>query len=137
MGSADKPAINPYLVVLIGVLAAGFSSIFTKLAEAPPLIIAFYRLGFTILILAIPTYMTGRAEIRGVTKRDFLLAALSGTLLALHFAVWISSLNYTSIASSTVLVTMHPLFVITGGYIFYREDIGKEGVAGGDIGPSR
>lgn len=125
MGSADKPAINPYLVVLIGVLAAGFSSIFTKLAEAPPLIIAFYRLGFTILILAIPTYMTGRAEIRGVTKRDFLLAALSGTLLALHFAVWISSLNYTSIASSTVLVTMHPLFVITGGYIFYREGIGK------------
>lgn len=130
MSNGGQPKINPYLIILLGVVGAGFSSIFTKLAQAPPLIIAFYRLGFTVLILAAPTYFTTRSEIGKITRRDLLWACLSGILLALHFAVWITSLNYTSIASSTVLVTMQPLFVISGGYLFYREQIGKLGLLG-------
>lgn len=126
----ERPVINPYLVVLLGVLAVGFSSIFTKLAEAPPLIIALYRLAFTVMLLAVPTYLTGRVELRSIKLRKFALAVLAGILLALHFAVWITSLNYTSIASSTVLVTMHPLFVISGGYLFYKEGISKMGLLG-------
>lgn len=126
----DQPIINPYLAVLLGVTGAGFSSIFTKLAEAPPLIIAFYRLSFTVLILAPFTFARGTGELRQMGKKDIILASFSGIMLALHFAVWIASLNYTSIASSTVLVTMHPLFVITGGYVFYREGIRPIGLAG-------
>jgi len=130
MQSADRAKINPYLVVLFGVLAVAFSSIFTKLAQAPPLIIAAYRLGFTVLIIATPTYLTGQDELRAIRKRDLGLACLAGVFLALHFAVWISSLSYTSIASSTVLVAMQPLFVISGGYLFYRERIGRLGLLG-------
>ncbi|WP_459908755.1 DMT family transporter [Desulfotomaculum defluvii] len=115
---------------MLGVLAAGFSSIFTKLAEAPPLIIAVYRLGFTVLIIAAPTYFSGRKELCRINKKDFVFACLSGVFLALHFAVWISSLNYTSVASSTVLVTMQPLFVITGGYFLYKERVGRQGLVG-------
>ncbi|GAB6179552.1 DMT family transporter [Desulfotomaculum defluvii] len=126
----DKPKVNPYLVIMLGVLAAGFSSIFTKLAEAPPLIIAVYRLGFTVLIIAAPTYFSGRKELCRINKKDFVFACLSGVFLALHFAVWISSLNYTSVASSTVLVTMQPLFVITGGYFLYKERVGRQGLVG-------
>ncbi|MEG6616592.1 DMT family transporter [Peptococcaceae bacterium 1198_IL3148] len=126
----DKPIINPYLAVVLGVLAAAFSSIFTKLAEAPPLIIAFYRLGFTVLLLAPITFISGGQELRRVSKRDLMLAALSGILLAMHFAVWITSLNYTTVASSTVLVTMQPLFVITGGYFLYREKFSSKGMVG-------
>lgn len=128
--SLDQPKFNPYLVVLLGVLAAGFSSIFTKLAEAPPLIIAAYRLGFTLLLIGVPTYVTGRQEIRNINRKDLGLACLSGFFLALHFAVWITSLNYTSVASSTVLVTMQPLFVISGGYFLYGEKVGKVGLLG-------
>ncbi|WP_073240082.1 DMT family transporter [Desulforamulus putei] len=130
MQRSEQPIMNPYLVVLLGVLAVGFSSIFTKLAEAPPLIIAAYRLGFTVLIIAAPTYFTGRRELRNISKKDLAFACLSGVFLALHFAVWISSLHYTSVASSTVLVAMQPLFVITGGYFFYRERINKVGLLG-------
>ncbi|WP_066632685.1 DMT family transporter [Desulfolucanica intricata] len=126
----DLPVINPYLAVVLGVAAAAFSSIFTKLAQAPPTVIAFYRLGFTVLILTPVTLTTSRRELFSLSRRDVLIAGTAGLFLALHFAVWINSLNYTSIASSTVLVTMQPLFVISGGYIFFKERISSRGMAG-------
>lgn len=129
----SQPIINPYLAVLLGVLAAAFSSIFTKAAEAPPLIIAFYRMAFTVLLLAPVTLATGRRELRALTRRDVLPACGAGIMLTLHFATWVTSLNYTSIASSTVLVTMQPLFVITGGYLFYKEKITRRGLLGAAI----
>lgn len=129
----NKPIINPYLAILLGVVAASSSAIFTKLADAPALIIAFYRLGFTVLLLAPITYATGRQELRNINGRDLILAAFSGVLLAMHFAVWITSLNYTTVASSTVLVAMQPLFVIAGGYILYKEKISKKGLFGAGL----
>ncbi|WP_347488704.1 DMT family transporter [Desulfoscipio sp. XC116] len=129
----SQPIINPYLAVLLGVLAAAFSSIFTKAAEAPPLIIALYRMAFTVLLLAPVTLATGRRELRALTRRDVLPACGAGIMLTLHFATWVTSLNYTSIASSTVLVTMQPLFVITGGYLFYKEKITRRGLLGAAI----
>ncbi len=124
------PLINPYLAIFLGVAGSGFSAIFTKMADAPPMVIAFYRLGFTVLLLAPFTFRHGAGEVLRMGKRDIVLASLSGFMLALHFAVWIASLDYTSIASSTVLVTMHPLFVIAGGYLFYRERIKLVGLLG-------
>lgn len=129
----NKPLFNPYLAVLLGVTGAAFSSIFTKLAEAPPLVIALYRLGITVLILGPFTFARGTGQLRRMGKRDILLACFAGLMLALHFAAWIASLDYTSIASSTVLVTMQPLFVIAGGYVFYRERIRPLGLAGAGL----
>lgn len=130
MHNQTKPIINPYLAVVGAVLATAFSAIFTKLADAPALIIAFYRLGFTVLILAPFTCIYHRRELTSISRRDLALAALAGVFLALHFGVWITSLNYTSIASSTVLVTMQPLFVIAGGYFFYQEKLNVKGFSG-------
>lgn len=129
----DNTFINPYLAVLVGVLAAAFSSIFTKLADAPALVIAFYRLFFTVLLILPFTLAGSTREIRSMTRRDFFLASLSGVLLALHFTVWITSLNYTSIASSTVLVTMQPLFVVAGGYFIFKERISMPALAGAGL----
>lgn len=130
MQDNDKPLINLYLAILIGVLAAASSSIFTKLAEAPPMIIAFYRLFFTMLVLTPFVIKSGLKQIKEINRKDFGLACLAGVFLALHFSFWITSLNYTSIASSTVLVTLQPLFVISGGYLFYKERITPRGVLG-------
>lgn len=128
MEQADRnhsPFINPYLAVGLGVVAASFSSLFTKMADAPPTVIAFYRLGLATLIL-LPFALRGLPlrELRGITRRDLKLAFAAGVLLALHFTVWITSLNYTSIASSTVLVTMQPLFVVIGSFLILKERIG-------------
>ncbi|NLI11203.1 MAG: DMT family transporter [Peptococcaceae bacterium] len=126
--------INPLAAVLLGVAAVAFSSIFTKLATAPPLVIAFYRLAFTVALLApLALNAGGRQELRGIKRRDLGMAALAGAFLALHFSVWITSLNYTSVASSTVLVTMQPLFVVTGGVLLLKEKIGIRGLAGAAI----
>ncbi|HPU35572.1 MAG TPA: DMT family transporter [Bacillota bacterium] len=127
----ESTAINPYLGIILAVIAVSFSSIFTKLAAAPPLAIAFYRLFFTVLLLApLSLNAAGRAEFTRISRRDVFLAFISGAFLALHFTVWISSLNYTSVASSTVLVTLQPLFVITGGFFFFKEKISRKGLAG-------
>lgn len=128
---AARPPVNPYLAVLLGVLAVSFSSIFTKLAEAPSTVIAFYRLGLATLMIA-PFTIRGanRAALRSLHPRALILALASGLLLALHFTVWIASLEYTSIASSTVLVTMQPLFVVTGGVLFLGERIVPQGLLG-------
>ncbi|MFZ5647993.1 MAG: DMT family transporter [Bacillota bacterium] len=127
----DDPLINPYLAVVLAVLAAAFSSIFTKLSTAPPLAIAFYRLLFTVLMIApLSLKKEGLKELAGINARDLVMALLSGVFLAAHFAVWITSLNYTSISSSTVLVTMQPLFVIAGGMLFLGERIRKAGLFG-------
>lgn len=125
---------NPLAAVLLGVAAVAFSSIFTKLATAPPLVIAFYRLAFTVGLLApLALNSAGRSELKGIRRRDLGMAVLAGAFLALHFSVWITSLNYTSVASSTVLVTMQPLFVVTGGVLFLKEKISARGLAGAAI----
>ncbi|OPZ74990.1 MAG: 4-amino-4-deoxy-L-arabinose-phosphoundecaprenol flippase subunit ArnE [Firmicutes bacterium ADurb.Bin456] len=127
----ENTVINPYLGVILAVIAVSFSSIFTKLVSAPPLAIAFYRLSFAVLILApLALNAAGRAEYAGISRRDLVLAVVSGVFLALHFVVWITSLNYTSVASSTVLVTLQALFVVAGSFFFFKEKISQKGLAG-------
>lgn len=131
MANPEPPPINPYLAVLLGVAAASSSSILTKLAEAPAMPIAFYRLGLaTMLIVPFALRGTNRTALAGLTVRSFGLALASGLFLALHFTVWITSLEYTSIASSTVLVTMQPLFVVTGSALLLGERITPRGLIG-------
>ena len=73
--------------------------------------IAAYRMGLSGLILIPFTIPRYNAELGKLSRRELLLAALAGLLLALHFATWILSLEYTSVASSVVLVTTNPLWV--------------------------
>lgn len=130
----ETPSVNPYLTVILAVVATAFSSIFTKLASAPPNVIAFYRLAFTLLLLVpLALNSSGRRELRRIPGRDMAMATLAGAFLALHFALWIASLKYTSVASSTVLVTMQPLFVVTGGFFFFKEKIPLRGLTGGAV----
>lgn len=126
MDQGREPVFNPYLAVVLGVAAVSFASIFTRLITAPPLIIAFYRLAFTVLLLS-PWALSraGRSELITIRGKDLALAVLAGVFLAVHFVVWITSLQYTSIASSTVLVTMQPLFVVTLGFLFLKEKINR------------
>lgn len=131
MDNSEKPLANPYLAVVLSAAAMSFGSIFTRLATAPSLVIAFYRLGFTLLLIA-PFALSrpGRIELRRIAQRDLAAAVIAGLFLALHFWVWITSLEYTSIASSTVLVTMQPLFVVTLGYFFLHEKFSAKTLTG-------
>lgn len=108
----EQPPFNPYLALLAGVFAVSTGAIFARLAgEAPALVIAAYRVGLATLVLAPVAWFTVRDELKGLSARDFRMAILSGLFLALHFATWISSLDYTSVANSVVLVNTNPLWV--------------------------
>jgi drug/metabolite transporter (DMT)-like permease len=109
----NNPPIPPLLALLFGILAVSAASIFIRYAQvyAPSLVIAAYRLVLASLILSPLAFLRYRSEMQRLGLQDLGLALLSGFFLALHFATWISSLEYTSVASSVVLVTTAPLWV--------------------------
>lgn len=104
-----------------------FSAIFVRLSDAPPLVIATYRMGFTTLFLAPVFASHARRSRERASRRAVALSVLSGLVLAAHFALWISSLSYTSIASATVLVTTHPILVAILGFLILGEQVSARG----------
>lgn len=121
-----------YLTLFIGVLSISTSAIFVKIAAAPAAITAFYRLFFVVLILAPIVLLDARhrKEIVEMTPKHRLLAFISGGFLSVHYVLWFESLNYTSVASSTVLVTLQPLFSLVGCYFLFNERFSKTAVIG-------
>ena len=107
----DTPRFNPYAVLIIGIIGVSTGSIFARLADAPALVTAAYRMGLAALILIPLAAWKAGDELRNLSVHDIKLAMLSGFFLALHFAAWISSLDYTAIANSVVLVNTIPLWV--------------------------
>jgi drug/metabolite transporter (DMT)-like permease len=79
--------------------------------EAPSLTIAAYRLDIAFVVVLIPTWIKHRSELLALTKADLAWAATSGFFLALHFATWVTSLEFTSVAISVVMVNTAPLWV--------------------------
>ena len=122
----NKPTIRPYLVITTGIVAVSFASIFIRLAEAPSLVIAAGRLTIASLILAPPTLIRAKDELQALTRGDLLLALLSGLFLGLHFATWISSLEYTSVASSVVFVSTSPMFVGLASHFLLKERVSRQ-----------
>ena len=115
----------PYFRVILALSASvaiiSSASILIKLANAPVLIIAAYRLGIAALVLAPLALTLRRSHLIALSGRDWLHAAIAGSFLGLHFIAWIASLEYTSVASSVVLVTINPIFVGLGMVIIFRE----------------
>ncbi|HEX8681594.1 MAG TPA: DMT family transporter [Ardenticatenaceae bacterium] len=109
--STRRPPVPPSVVLLLGVFAVSTGSIFARLADAPALVIAAYRCTLATLILLPIASISARDELRRLARREWMLAFGAGFFLALHFATWISSLDYTSVASSVVLVTTNPIWV--------------------------
>ena len=106
----DLP-LNPIVILVLGIIGVSTGSIFARLADAPALVTAAYRVGLASLILIPLAVWKAGDELRSLSSREIRLAILSGFFLALHFASWISSLDYTAIANSVVLVNTIPLWV--------------------------
>ena len=113
MESPKPPPVPPLIAILFGILAASTASIFIRFAqkEATSLVIAAWRLTIASIILVPVAASTHRRELTSLKRSDLLMALLSGFFLALHFATWITSLQYTTVASSVVLVSTIPLWV--------------------------
>ena len=111
---------HPRAVLLLGVVGIAMSAILVRYSQAPSVVTAVYRLGWTVLLLAPVVLFRFRAELRRITGRDALLCALSGLCLALHFLTWFESLKWTSLAVSTVLVSTEAIFTALGFALFLK-----------------
>lgn len=120
-----QPAYPPALVLLLGVLAISTGAIFARLAEAPALVIAASRTGLATLCLAPFAWRSLRHELPSLSRRDRQATLGAGICLALHFATWITSLEYTSVATSVVLVSTHPLWVGLGTLLFQHDRVSR------------
>lgn len=116
------PPFNPYLAVIIGAISVSTSAIFVKLAtQAPAAIIANYRLLIAIIIMLPIIIVKHRHEFKAIDRKNWIYSTFAGIFLAAHFILWFESLNYTSVASSVVLVTLQPIFAFLGTYLFFKE----------------
>lgn len=111
------------LAIFIAILAVSTASIFIRQAQedAPSLVIAAARLTLASLALAPFALLRHRDEIRALTRREWFLAALAGLFLSVHFATWITSLEYTTVIASVALVSTGPLWVALLSPLFLRE----------------
>lgn len=128
-----RPGIPPVAGIGIGIVAISTASIFVRYAQSEgisSLTIAALRLVLASSVL-LPIALTRcRTELVGMTHREWVTALLGGAFLGAHFATWITSLQYTSVTSSAVLVTFSPLFVAVGSALFLKERLSRLALAG-------
>jgi drug/metabolite transporter (DMT)-like permease len=108
------------LPLAISIIAISFSAIFVKWSNAPASILSMYRMLFASLLM-VPIIWKNRAEFKKISKRDGLLLFFSGTFLALHFTLWFGSLKLTTVASSTIILSLQPLVSLIGGFFLFKE----------------
>lgn len=114
---------KPYIALFISIVSVSFAAIFIISCDAPSLSIAFYRLLFT-TILILPfvfLHKKTRDELLGLPRLTLIIMVGIGLILAAHFALWITSLELTSVASSVILVTAHPVLVGPVSHFFFKE----------------
>jgi|SRR2546426_5409729 len=129
-------ARGPYAAIAVAIVAVSFSSIFIRWSESDAITIAFYRLAFATLIV-LPFAMRDRARmLRTLPRRDALLMAGIGVVLAAHFAFWITSLKTegVTVASSVILVTSHPVMVALVSHFLLGERVSRTTAAGIGLG---
>jgi drug/metabolite transporter (DMT)-like permease len=102
-------------LLVVGVTAVSFSAVLVREADAPSIAVAFYRCAMASVVLVPLGLVRHRAEYRRLTPSQWRLALASGVVLAAHFATWISSLSFTTVAASAVLVQTLPLWVAAFG----------------------
>lgn len=118
------PAVKVTLLLLVGLITFGFAPILVRYAtDVEPIALAAMRTGFAVLLL-LPFWLPKKDSISQLKDKGvhmwWLVAA--GVCLGLHFSFWIGSLHYTSVASASVLVTMHPVLLIVAESLIFKKN---------------
>jgi drug/metabolite transporter (DMT)-like permease len=122
----EYPKVKVLAALLAGLTAFGFAPILVRFAsDTSPLVLVVYRTVFAAAML-FPFWIWLRSsEQRSGKGKERLWIALSGVCLGLHFTFWISSLYYTSVASASVLVTIHPIIMILVERLWFKRGFAK------------
>lgn len=117
-----KP-LNIYLLIFFSIFCIATSSIIIRYSNSPAMIIALYRVVFTSILAGMLGGPRLFANLKAISRCDYFYILVSGIFLALHFAFWISSLNYTSIPSSVLFTNLQVIFVLLFSILFLKEKV--------------
>ena len=120
---------NIYFLLFAGVVILSTSGILIRLATAAPLIIAFYRMFFSILFMSPFIFQKYREALVYFKEIKLLLV---GFFLAAHFFLWTTAFEYTSVSNAVIFIALQPLFTYLLEYFFAREDL-QPGIMSGII----
>jgi drug/metabolite transporter (DMT)-like permease len=113
---------NPYIVLAVSLLGISIAGPLVRLSSADPVVIAVWRLGFSLVIVAAFLVATRQwRDWRKITRPEAALAVAGGISLALHFWAWNASIHLTTIAASVTLVSLQPAVVAAISAIALRE----------------
>jgi drug/metabolite transporter (DMT)-like permease len=132
MQGQNHASLISSIVLCVGIAAVSTASIFVRYAQAdaPSLVIATYRLAIASIVLLPVASLRYPIQIRRLRAEEWKLAFASGVFLAIHFAAWIASLEYTSVASSVVLVSTSPLWVAITAWLLLGERLTRPAIIG-------
>ncbi|WP_115865560.1 DMT family transporter [Halorussus litoreus] len=120
----------PMAALAVSVVAVSTSAILVRFSDAPSVVKALYRVVFTTLLLAPFAVTHYREDLRALSRRDALVAVVTGVALAAHFAAWFESLEWTTVAASVTLVQSQPIFVAVGAALWLEETVNRRMIAG-------
>lgn len=125
--------MNRWIIITglgVAILCVATSSILVRFSSAPALAIAFYRLLFTGLLALLLGGLRPISQLSRLVIKDRWLLAGAGIALALHFAAWITSLSYTTVASSVLFANLQVVFVAVIAWMALREKVGLWSLVG-------
>ncbi len=107
-----NPPVADILLLAVAIVAVSTSALLIREAAAPALAVAFWRTALAAGLLGTVTALRPkrRAELIGLERRPRRASMAAGLLLAAHFATWIPSLSFTTVASSVALVATQPVW---------------------------
>lgn len=110
----------PYLALIAGIGALGFSAIWVRWADVPPSVMGMYRMGFAVLFLT--PIVTAKHNVTRCIRREYLLFPIAGGLFTAfdHF-FYNSALGYTTATNATLLNNTSPLIVALIAWLVFRE----------------
>ncbi|MGQ7890363.1 DMT family transporter [Paenibacillus sp. WC2504] len=115
---------HPFILLAISILSVSISSIMIKFLDSPTSVAGMYRL-FISVILMFAFVPWRRIRTLRLDRKDWGIVLLAGLFLGLHFLFWMESLVYTSVASSMVILSLQPLFVMIGSYLLFKEQVNR------------
>jgi drug/metabolite transporter (DMT)-like permease len=128
-GNLFREEFAPFWI-FIAMGAVSTAAILIRWSDSHPLTIAMWRLIISVAILLPFSIPSLRKDLQLIDRRTFIILMLVGGALAAHFALWIWSFEFTTVASSVLLVTTHPLFVAAISYFAFNERLSKKAVIG-------
>lgn len=118
------------LILITGVFSASTACLFSRWANCPAVVLAFYRMLLSAAPMVPYMLILGRHELFRVRRREIMLCLASGVFLGLHFACYFGAINHTSVAAAQTLTSLEVFFVAILSYALFKERISRVGWIG-------